>query len=97
MIKERFSNKKPITKKNIEDLSRRSAGVYKIVDKNNDVLYVGKAKAGRLGDRIYEHKGRFQGGTNFRIHETGTVIKAEKLEKKIVKSTKPPRNKMLKK
>ena len=97
MIKERFSNKKPITKKSVENLSKKSAGVYKIVDKNNDVLYVGKAKAGRLGDRIYEHKGRFKGGTNFRIYETGTVDKAEKLEKKIVKSTKPPRNKMLKK
>ena len=97
MKKVNFSQKKPITKKNVENLSKKSAGVYKIVDKNNDVLYVGKAKAGRLGDRIYEHKGRFTGGTNFRIHETGTVDKAERLEKRIVKSEKPPRNKMLKK
>ncbi len=93
----RFSNKKAITKKSTEALSKKSAGVYKIVDKNNEVLYVGKAKAGRLGERIYEHKGRFKDGTNFRIHETGTVDKAEKLEKRIIKSTKPPRNKMLKK
>ncbi|MBU4511577.1 GIY-YIG nuclease family protein [bacterium] len=93
----RFTNKKQITKKSVENLSKRSAGVYKIVDKNNEVLYVGKAKAGRLGDRIYEHKGRFKDGTNFRIHETGTVEKAERLEKRIIKNEKPPRNRMLKK
>ena len=92
----RFSNKKPITKKSVESLSKKSAGVYKIVDKNNEVLYVGKAKANRLGDRIYEHKGRFKDGTNFRVHETGTIEKAEKLEKRIIKSEKPSRNKMLK-
>lgn len=93
----RFTNKKQITKKSVEDLSKRGAGVYKIVDKNNEVLYVGKAKAGRLGDRIYEHKGRFKNGTNFRIHETGTVERAEKLEKRIIKNEKPLRNRMLKK
>ena len=97
MKKVRFTNKQRITKKSVENLSKKSAGVYKIVDKNNEVLYVGKAKAGRLGDRIYEHKGRFKDGTNFRIHETGTVDKAEKLEKRIIKSEKPPRNRMLKK
>ncbi len=93
----RFTNKQPITKKSVGGLSKKSAGVYKIVDKTNEVLYVGKAKAGRLGDRIYEHKGRFKDGTNFRIHEAGTVEKAEKLEKRIIKSEKPPRNRMLKK
>ena len=92
----RFSNRKPITKKSVESLSKKSAGVYKIVDKNNEVLYVGKAKASRLGDRIYEHKGRFKGGTSFRVHETGTVKKAEKLEKRIIKSEKPSRNRILK-
>lgn len=93
----KFSTKKQITKKNVANLSKKSAGVYKIVDKSNDVLYVGRAKAGRLGDRIYEHKGRFKGGANFRFHETGTVDKAERIEKRIIKSEKPPRNKMLKK
>lgn len=97
MAKVRFTNKTQITRKNVEDLSKKSAGVYKIVDKNNEVLYVGRAKAGRLGDRIYEHKGRFQDGTNFRIHETGTLEKAEGLEKSIIKAEKPPRNRMLKK
>ena len=86
------NNKKQITKKSVENLSKRSAGVYKIVDKNNDVLYIGKAKAGRLGDRIYEHKGRFKNGTNFRVHETGTVEKAERLEERIIKSIKESGN-----
>ena len=97
MTSVRFTNKQQITKKSVESLSKKSAGVYKIVDKKNEVLYVGKAKAGRLGDRIYEHRGRFKGGTNFRIYETGTVEKAERLEKRIIKSEKPPRNRMLKK
>lgn len=97
MASVRFTNKRQITKKSVKNLSKKSAGVYKIVDKKNEVLYVGKAKAGRLGDRIYEHRGRFKGGTNFRIYETGTVEKAEKLEKRIIKNEKPPRNRMLKK
>ena len=97
MTNVRFTNKRQITKKSVESLSKKSAGVYKIVDRKNEVLYVGKAKAGRLGDRIYEHRGRFKDGTNFRIYETGTVEKAERLEKRIIRSEKPPRNRMLKK
>ena len=97
MTNVRFTNKRQITKKSVESLSKKGAGVYKIVDRKNEVLYVGKAKAGRLGDRIYEHRGRFKDGTNFRIYETGTVEKAERLEKRIIRSEKPPRNRMLKK
>lgn len=97
MKKLKFSVKKPITKNNVEKLSKESAGVYKILSANDELLYVGKAKAGRLGDRIYEHRGRFKGGTNFRVKKTGTVKKAELLEKKIIKYEKPPRNRMLKK
>lgn len=93
---QRFSTKKQITKSSVEKLSKRSAGVYKIIDSKGETLYIGKAKAGRLGDRIYEHKGHFKGGTNYRYYETGTVKKAEALEKKLIKSEKPPRNKMLK-
>lgn len=92
----KFSPKKQITRNNVEKLSGKSAGVYKIVSAQDELLYVGKAKAGRLGDRIYEHKGRFEGGTNFRVTETGTVDRAEKLEKRIIKQEKPPRNIMLK-
>lgn len=97
MAKQRFSPKRQITRKNVEKLSGKSAGVYKIVSAGNELLYVGKAKASRLGDRIYEHKGRFKGGTNFRVAETGTVEKAERLEKRIIRQEKPPRNRMLKK
>jgi len=97
MKKHNFSPRRQITKTNVEKLSNKSAGVYKIVSSKDELLYVGKAKAGRLGDRIYEHKGRFQGGTNFRVRETGTVERAVRLEKKIIKQEKPPRNRMLKK
>jgi len=92
----KFSPKKQITKTNTEKLSKKSAGVYKITDSKDETLYVGKAKAGRLGERIYEHKGRFKGGTNFRYQETGTVDKAERLEKKLIKQESPPRNRMMK-
>ncbi len=97
MKKQSFSPKRQITKTNVEKLSGKSAGVYKIVNAKDELLYVGKAKAGRLGDRVYEHKGQFKGGTNFRVIETGTVEKAEILEKKIIKQEKPPRNRLLKK
>ncbi len=92
----KFSPKKQITKGNTEKLSGKSAGVYKITDSGGEILYVGKAKSGRLGERIYEHKGHFKGGTNFRYRETGTVERAERLEKRLIKQEKPPRNRMLK-
>lgn len=97
MIQKRFSPKKQITQTNVEALSKKKAGVYRITDNKGETLYIGKAKASRLGDRIYEHKGRFKGGTNFRVKETGTVEKAGRLEKSLIKSEKPPRNRMLKK
>jgi|GEM_PF-2507589 len=93
----KFSPKKQITKGNTEKLSQKSAGVYKITDSTGETLYIGKAKSGRLGERIYEHKGHFKGGTNFRYKETKTVERAEKLEKRLIKQEKPPRNRMLKK
>lgn len=92
----KFSTKKQITKSSTEKLSKKDAGVYKITDSRGETLYIGKAKAGRLGERIYEHKGHFKGGTNFRYQETGTVEKAERLEKRLVKKEAPPRNRMLK-
>ncbi len=91
-----FSPKKQITKGNTEKLSKKDAGVYKITDSKSETLYIGKAKSGRLGERIYEHKGHFKGGTNFRYKETGTVERAERLEKQLIKQEKPPRNRMLK-
>ena len=91
-----FSPKKQITKSNTERLSKKSAGVYKITDSKGETLYVGKAKSGRLGERIYEHKGHFKGGTNFRYKETRTIERATRLEKRLIKEEKPPRNRMLK-
>jgi len=86
----RFSSKKQITRSSTEKLSKKDAGVYRITDSRGETLYIGKAKAGRLGDRIYEHKGHFKGGTNFRYKETGTVKKAEILEKRLIKKETPP-------
>jgi len=89
----RFSPSKPITNKNLEKVPGNKPGVYRIQNSKNDVLYVGKAKGGRLDDRIKEHKGEISGGTRFSYKTTHTKEAAENLEKREIKRHKPRLNK----
>ena len=50
----KFSKEKPITKANVEKVPGNKPGVYRIKNADGDVLYIGKAKGGRLDDRIAE-------------------------------------------
>ena len=91
----KFSTAKPITKANVEKVPGNKPGVYRIKNAQGDVLYIGKAKGGRLDDRISEHKGRFQGGTKFQYRTVSSKDAAEKLERQEIRKHIPPRNKKI--
>ena len=93
MATKKFSPVRTITKKNLEKVPGNKPGVYRIKNSKNDILYIGKAKGGRLNDRIAEHKGEFKGGTRFQYRITPTKEGAERLERKEIKAYRPRINK----
>lgn len=93
MPTKKFSKTQPITKKSLDKVPGNKPGVYRIKNASGDILYIGKAKGGRLDDRIGEHKGQFKGGTRFQYKTTASKKAAERLEQKEIRSYKPPRNK----
>ncbi len=93
MVTKKFSKTQRITKQSIENVPGNKPGVYRIKNAQGDILYVGKAKGGRLDERIAEHKGRFRGGTQFQYKTTSSKEDAERLEQQEIKKHIPPRNK----
>lgn len=93
MATKKFSPTRTITQKNLENVPSNKPGVYRIKNTSDDILYIGKAKGGRLPDRIAEHRGQFQGGTRFQYRLTPSKDAAERLERKEIREWKPPRNK----
>ena len=89
----KFSPTKPITKTNVEKVPGNKPGVYRIKNAEGNILYVGKAKGGRLDDRIAEHKGEFEGGTRFQYKTTSSKEAAGRLERREIRENKPSQNK----
>lgn len=88
---QKFSKTMRITNANLENVPGDKPGVYRIKNADGDVLYVGKAKGGRLDERIAEHKGEF-GGTQFQYRTTLSKEAAERLERREIKKFNPPSN-----
>ncbi len=93
MATKKFSPTKTITKTSIKSVPGDKPGVYRIKNAGNEILYVGIAKRGRLPDRIYEHKGEFEGGTKFQYIITKSKETAERIEKQEIKKYQPSKNK----
>ena len=92
MATKKFSPTRTITQ-NLENVPGNKPGVYRIKNISDDILYIGKAKGGRLPERIAEHKGQFQGGTRFQYRLAPSKDAAERLERKEIREWRPPRNK----
>ena len=93
MATKKFSPTKAITKTNLENVPGDKPGVYRIKNAADNILYVGIAKKGRLPDRIYEHKGEFEGGTRFQYITTKSKETAERIEEQEIKKYQPSGNK----
>jgi excinuclease UvrABC nuclease subunit len=93
MDEKKFSASKPITNKNLKKVPGNKPGVYRILNRKKDILYIGIAKRARLPDRIREHKGKIPGGTMFQFKITRSKEAAERLEKIEIRKHKPPFNK----
>lgn len=93
MAMKRFSNTKSMTKGNIDKVPGNKPGVYRLKNKQGDILYIGKAKGGRLNDRIAEHREHFLGATQFQYRTTKTKESADRLERQEISKYIPPRNK----
>ena len=92
MAMKKFSKTVRLTNSNLDKVPGDKPGVYRIKNAQSEVLYVGKAKGGRLDDRIAEHKGEFKGGTQFQFRTTPSKEAAERLERKEIKEFNPPSN-----
>ncbi len=93
MAMKKFSKTQSITKGNLDKVPGDEPGVYRIKNASGDTLYIGKAKGGRLGDRIAEHKGEFEGGTRFQYKTAPSKEAVEHLERREIREYKPPKNK----
>ena len=88
-----FSETKPITKSNLREVPSNKPGVYRIKDAEGEILYVGKARGGQLDDRIWEHRGHFQIGTQFQYRTTKDKDAADRLEDEEIRKYIPRRRK----
>ena len=80
-----FSHTRTITKTNLKKVPKDIPGVYRIRSASDRVLYIGKAKWGRLDERIWEHRGKFQKGTKFQFRTTPNGEATDRLQKKEIR------------
>lgn len=81
----------------IAKLPKDKPVVYKILDPQGTNIYTGKAKRGRIEERLNEHlpggPHPIPGGAKVKIEQKPTVQAAEKSEKIIIARSKPKYNK----
>lgn len=85
-----------LNKESIKDLPNNKPVVYKILDKNEENIYTGIAKRGRVKDRIGEHLPNgpdpIPSGIKVKIEQMNSIQEAEKKEKNVISRTKPKHN-----
>ncbi len=81
-------NKRPLSKKGIDPVPN-IPGVYEILDKDGNTLYVGKSN--HLRDRLEDHLGEFRSAKYFRVRFMQPKA-AEKVENRLIKERRPKYN-----
>ncbi len=81
----------------VEDLPADKPVVYRILNSNDQNIYTGVAKRGRVRERIKEHLPGAQdavpGGLKVRIQQQSSIDEAKKSEQRIIARSKPRHNK----
>jgi len=77
--------------KGIAKLPNDKPGVYKILTPGGNNNYTGKAKRGRVRERVAEHLGKIP-GAKVLFEQTSTVREAEKKEMVVIKRSQPKYN-----
>ena len=84
-------------KDDIKNLDNNKPVVYKILDKNGDNIYTGKAKRGRVQQRLIEHlpgqQDAIRGGVKVKIEQKSSIKEAGESEERIIKRAQPKQNK----
>jgi excinuclease UvrABC nuclease subunit len=89
----------PFTKTDTNKIPSKKPGVYDIKNKEGDSQYIGMAKKGRMQERVKEHlptstKDPVKSGSKVEITTTKTKEAALKKERLLIKSKRPPQNKI---
>ena len=96
-MRKKFSSIKRIDRRTITKLPLDRPGVYGIFTNSGKLQKVGRAKKGRLQDRILESareiREKKRQATKFAFIPTKTVEEAKKLETWLIKRRRPPFNK----
>jgi len=82
-------------KTNIDKLPNDKPVVYKIKTEGGTVNYVGRAKKGRVQERIEEHlqgEKDYVPGAKVQIEQFGSIAEAKKIEAAAIKRIQPKHN-----
>jgi len=81
----------------IESLAQDKPVVYKLLDEVGNNIYTGKAKRGRVEDRLSDHlpggPDPIPGATKVKIEQKSSIDEAQASEQRIIKRSKPRFNK----
>lgn len=92
----KFNRTQKFIKSNIKEVPKDKAIVYKIKNARGENLYIGVAGRGRVEERLMEHKNFkkdiIAGGTRFQFVQIKTKVRAEQVEKQIIKKEQPKFN-----
>lgn len=96
-MRKKFVSIKKITKVTLKQLPKDKPGVYGIFTRSGRLQKVGRAKRGRLPERILESareiREQKRQAVNFGVILTNSVEEAKKLETFLIRKRKPPFNK----
>lgn len=88
--------KTDFNKESINNLPNTNPVVYKILNENNENIYTGVAKRGRVQDRLKEHlpegSDPVRGGKKVQIEQMSSINDAMKKESNIISRSKPKNN-----
>ena len=85
------TKKAAYNKKGMENLPDSKPAVYYIKNSNDETVYIGSAKKGRVRERILEHKGQVP-GSSVQVKQHSSIAEAQAAEARAIARSKPKHN-----